>query len=125
MKYIIIFLTGGFGYNILELLWRGRTHPSMFIAGGLCLLFIYLISQYFKEFSLFRKSLLSAAVITTVEIIFGVIVNIRMNLDVWDYSVLPLNLIGQVSLIYSFIWFLSSAVMIKTFDFLRNRKLIH
>jgi len=120
MKHIIIFLTGGFGYNILELLWRGRTHPSMFIAGGLCLFSIYIISRYFKELSLFKKSLLSAAVITTVEIIFGVIVNIRMNLDVWDYSVLPLNLIGQVSLIYSFIWFFISFFIIKVFDYLEK-----
>ena len=125
MKNLIIFLTGGFGYNILELLWRGRTHPSMFVAGGLCLVLIYNISEFFAELSLFKKSLLSSFAITAVEIVIGVIVNIKMNLSVWDYSVLPLNIIGQISLIYSFLWFLLSAVMIKTFDFLRNRKLIH
>ena len=124
MKHIIIFLTGGFGYNILELLWRGRTHPSMFIAGGLCLLSIYTISQYFKDFSLFKKSLLSASVITTVEIIFGVIVNIKMNLEVWDYSVLPLNIMGQISLIYSFLWFFISLFIIKVFDFLEKEHYI-
>lgn len=124
MKHIIIFLTGGFGYNILELLWRGRTHPSMFFAGGLCLVLIYNISQFFKELSLVKKSLLSSFAITAVEIVTGVIVNVKMNLHVWDYSVLPLNIIGQISLIYSFLWFLLSAVMIKTFDFLERKSLI-
>lgn len=123
MKNILIFLTGGFGYNLIELLWRGRTHPSMFIAGGICLTLIYAISQYFRELSLFKKSLLAAFSITAVEIVTGVIVNIMLNLSVWDYSVLPANIIGQVSLIYSVLWFLLSAVIIKVFDFFEKERI--
>lgn len=123
MKNIIIFLIGGFGYGLIEILWRGYTHPSMFLAGGVCLVIINCIAKYFSELSLFKKSLLSAFSITAVEIIIGVIVNIKMQLNVWDYSRLPFNIIGQVSLLYSFLWFLLSAVIIKVFDFIFHKRL--
>ena len=35
-KALIIFLFGGVGYGLIELLWRGRTHPSMVLTGGFC-----------------------------------------------------------------------------------------
>ena len=40
-----IFIAGALGYCLLEILWRGYTHPSMGIAGGLCLIGIYYISK--------------------------------------------------------------------------------
>ena len=36
----ILFYLGGSAYMGLELLWRGRSHGSMFLAGGLCFLLI-------------------------------------------------------------------------------------
>jgi hypothetical protein len=33
-KHLLTFLTGGILYCILEMLWRGRTHISMFFDGG-------------------------------------------------------------------------------------------
>ena len=32
--FLLCFLLGGAGYVLIELLWRGRSHFSMFIAGG-------------------------------------------------------------------------------------------
>lgn len=122
MKNIRIFLIGALGYGLLEILWRGYTHPSMLLTGGICFLLINIISNYFYELSLFKKSLLSAFVITAAEITVGVIVNIKMNLNVWDYSALPFNIIGQVSLLYSFLWFVLSAVLIKILDFIKLHK---
>ena len=43
-KCIVMFLFGGFGYGLIEILWRGRTHWSMVLCGGLCFLVMYLIS---------------------------------------------------------------------------------
>ena len=37
-KQILLFYLGGMAYAGLELLWRGRTHGSMFLLGGGCFL---------------------------------------------------------------------------------------
>ena len=35
--YLIVALTGGAGYCLIEILYRGRTHYSMFFAGAIVL----------------------------------------------------------------------------------------
>ena len=119
----MIFLIGGLGYGLIELLWRGYTHPSMLLVGGICFLIIFHITNYFSPLSLLKKSLLSAASITTIEIISGLIVNIILKLEVWDYSNLKFNLIGQVSLLYSVLWFFLSAALIYGIDFIKKKRI--
>ena len=34
-KYLILFLTGAMVYGIIEILWRGRTHWTMAVLGGI------------------------------------------------------------------------------------------
>ncbi len=121
MKNIYIFLTGAIGYGIIEILWRGYTHPSMLIAGGICLWLIWKISLYFAPLSIFKKSLLSAFSITTVEIITGFIVNINLNLHVWDYSDMKFNLAGQVCLLYSVLWFFLSGAILKVIEWKKKK----
>ena len=106
MKLSIILLTfflGGTLYVLLELLWRGRSHVSMFCAGGLALL---LLHGLFLRFALplFAQCLLGGLVITAIEFVAGAIVNVRLKLNVWDYSKMPLNLYGQVCLPFSLLW---------------------
>ena len=36
IKYLFLFAFGGVVYNVIELLYRGHTHWTMFILGGLC-----------------------------------------------------------------------------------------
>ena len=36
----MLFLLGGTGYVLMELLYRGRSHYSMFLAGGVCFLLL-------------------------------------------------------------------------------------
>ena len=40
IKYFILFGIGGIAYVVIELLWRGYSHWSMFALGGLCFLLI-------------------------------------------------------------------------------------
>ena len=67
---------------------------------------------------------LSALIITALELITGLIVNVWLKMDIWDYSGLPYNFKGQICLLYSFFWFLVSSVAIVMDDFLRY-KLFH
>ncbi|MGI5825275.1 MAG: putative ABC transporter permease [Bacillota bacterium] len=104
-EMLFVFLIGAFGYGLLELFWRGRTHYSMLITGGLCFFIIYFLNLHYADKSLLFKCMLGMIVITALEFLVGVLVNKILLLQVWDYSSLPYNLMGQVCLLYSAFWF--------------------
>ena len=95
-----LFLVGGSGYVGLEFLWRGRSHISMFIAGGVCFLLLGQLDR--TKFSPATKCILGAAVITAVELSAGLLAN--RDYRVWDYRQMPYNFLGQICLCYSLIW---------------------
>ena len=99
---LIIFLTGGFGYGALEIAWRGYTHWSMFLAGGICLLLFCAIAE--KRLPLLAKAALCALFVTAVELVFGVIFNLILHMHIWDYSHMPFNLFGQICPLYTLLW---------------------
>lgn len=101
--FLICFLLGGGAYVLLELMWRGRSHISMFAAGGIC--FALLDAIFFRyQLPLLPSALIGAALITAVEFLTGYLVNIRLGLGVWDYSHVPGNLYGQVCVWFSALW---------------------
>lgn len=95
-----LFALGGTAYVGLELLWRGRSHGSMFAAGGTC--FLLLGGLHRTRLSMATKSLLGAGVITAVELGVGLLANRRYT--VWDYRGMPANFKGQICLPYSLLW---------------------
>ncbi len=105
MKYILIFLLGAAGYSGIEVLWRGYTHWTMSVTGGVCFLLIYLLNNVFAGESLVFRCLIGAAVITSAELLVGVTVNIILKWNVWDYSALPFNFLGQICLRYFILWY--------------------
>ena len=62
------------------------------------------ISERFSNKSLFVKALACAIGVTAIEFCFGVIFNIWLKMDVWDYSEMPLNLLGQICPLYTLLW---------------------
>ena len=118
-ELIIIFFTGFFCYPILEILWRGYTHPTMAFAGGLCFLAIYYINFLFYEKSVFLKAFLSASIITAVEFIFGYFFNIIKRMNIWDYSAMPYNIMGQICPQYFMLWFFLSLLLSPLCNFLK------
>lgn len=101
---IILFLMGGITYGFIEILWRRRTHISMVITGGLCFLLLYHIFKKLKNLTLMTKCIIGSALITTLEFLCGCVVNLWLKLDVWDYSNLRFNLLGQICVLYSVLW---------------------
>ena len=108
----VIFSIGACGYGLIEILWRGYTHWSMLGAGGCAFLGLSVLAERMKKAKLYFKSLLGCGLITGIEYIFGVVFNIVLKRNVWDYSDRPFNLNGQVCLLYSFFWFLLCLVFI-------------
>ena len=115
-RYFILFLIGAIGYGTIEILWRGYTHPTMLVAGGVCFCLFYLISQIFKGSHLITKALIAAVSVTVVELCFGVIFNLLLDFKVWDYTSVPLNLFGQICLRFSFMWLFLSLVFLPVAD---------
>ena len=103
-KYALLFLIGAVGYASIEIIWRGRTHWSMIIAGGLCFILFSLVAEILKEKSILLKVGICAVGVTLIEFWFGVIFNIWLKMDVWDYSDVPFNILGQVCPIFTLAW---------------------
>lgn len=99
-----LFAFGGIAYGLIEILWRRRTHWSMILTGGTCFLLLFKLFSKCEKLSLAKKCCLGSFVITTMEFLCGWVVNIKMKLNVWDYSKLKLNLKGQICPFYSLLW---------------------
>ena len=102
-KYSIIYAIGGACYGALEIAFRGRTHWSMVLAGGLCLTIIYAISVN-SRMAFWQKCLTGGTVITAVEFITGLIVNVGLGMNVWSYAGMPMNIMGQICPLFSILW---------------------
>lgn len=86
----------------MELLWRGRSHYSMFLAGGVCFLLLGQLQQRFPKWHPLLKGLAGAAVITAVELAAGLIFN--RSYQVWDYRRMPGQFLGQICLPFTLLW---------------------
>lgn len=102
LKYTILFYLGGMTYLFLEFAWRGYSHGSMFLLGGLCFLLLGQLAIRFPRVSMGWKVILGAALVTALELLTGLAVN--RDYSVWDYRQLPFQFLGQISLIYSLLW---------------------
>lgn len=119
-KNLFLFAVGGVLYYIIEILWRGHSHYSMFFVGGLCFVLIGKINEYIPwDIPIYLQSILGAVIITSVEFISGCILNIWLGLDVWDYSNIPFNLLGQICLPFSILWVFVAFVAILLDDYIR------
>ena len=70
------------------------------------LLIFYLLSDWLAALHPVIGGMIGALVITCIELIAGVIFNILLRQDVWDYSNMPLNFLGQICLPFSAVWFI-------------------
>ena len=106
--YVTAFFTGGTVYAAAEIAWRGFTHWSMFFTGGVCLAGLYRLRQKMQG----RKNILFCVAggvwITAVEFLVGCTVNLLLGWQVWDYSHVFLNLLGQICLPYTLLWMILS-----------------
>lgn len=118
---LMIFSLGACGYGLIEILWRGYTHWSMLGAGGLSFLGLSSLATRLKRHSLLLKGIAGCGLITAIEYVFGVIFNLLLKKNVWDYSRMPLNLNGQICALYSFFWMMLSFVGVPIAGRLRNR----
>ena len=121
-KPIILFCAGGIAYVGLELLWRGRSHISMFVTGGACFLLLGKLGKQKPRLPLPVRGCMGALVITSAELLAGLLVN--RSYTVWDYRQVPLNFFGQICLPFSLMWIPVSLAAMYIYDRL-DKKLNH
>ena len=108
LQKLAVFGAGGSAYVGLELLWRGRSHISMFAAGGLCLVLVGPLGT--SKLTWPSRLLAGMGVITAVELATGLLVN--RDFRIWDYRQLPGNFRGQICPQFCALWLpLSAAAM--------------
>ena len=95
---------GGISYYSLEILCRGYSHWSMALCGGICLSGIFHLNRALRSKPILLRATVSGTLITAVELVCGCLVNLVFRLRVWDYSHLPLNLLGQICLPFTLLW---------------------
>ena len=118
-KNCLLFYTGGMVYLSLELLYRGRSHGSMFLAGGLCFLLIGHMNRVEPKLPLPLRALVGALIVTTVELGTGMVFN--RQYQVWDYRDQPGNFMGQICPLFSALWIPLSLAAALLFEQMEKR----
>ena len=116
-KKCFLFCLGGGLYAAIELVYRGRTHGSMFLLGGACFLILGKLRRL--PLSWPTLTLLGAAAVTVGELLTGLLVN--RDYSVWDYRALPMNYLGQICLQFSLLWMPLSLLAMGMYGFLEER----
>ena len=120
LKNTTLYVIGGIIYYLIEIAWRGHSHWTMCLLGGFCFLCIGLINEFFTwEIKIWKQAIYGTALITVLEFFSGCIINIWLGWNVWDYSNVPFNVLGQICLPYIILWFPLTIVGIVLDDYLR------
>lgn len=104
-EYLFLWALGGTLYYSIELMFRGFSHWSMFLLGGICLLFFWLQGSK-TEWSdpMWVQIIRCTIFVVSCEFITGIIVNKWLGWGVWDYSEEPFHLFGQICLPFAVIF---------------------
>ena len=96
-KYLFLFDVGGLLYIPIELVWRGWSHWTMFILGGICFINLGLINEVLPwSMPLWQQVLIGTVGITMLEFMTGCIINLWLGWGVWDYSGMPGNIMADL-----------------------------
>ena len=123
---MLLWVFGGTLYFLLEVIFKSVTgHPERISWTMLVVAILLTIpveragEQLPWEVPLWLQALCCAALVTTVELAAGCVINLWLGWDVWDYTAMPGNLWGQICPQYSAIWWVLCLVFIPMFDWLR------
>lgn len=110
------FLWGAAAYPLLEICYRGRTHPAMALAGGLGMMALKGLNR--KRRRLISGALLGACAVTGIEYLTGIIFNRRHY--IWDYRGVKGNIQGQICPRFFLVWL----GMASAYTFLSRKNMI-
>jgi uncharacterized membrane protein len=96
-EYLFLWAVGGCMYYGFEMVFRGFSHWTMFVLGGICFVFFAVQGKMLHwQDPLWMQIGRCMVFVTSMEFITGIIVNKWLHMNVWDYSRLPFQLFGQI-----------------------------
>ena len=104
-QLLFSFLMGYFSYRLIEIVMRGYTHWTMSLTGGMILAVLYALNSR-RTMTLIKSCAAGSLIITAAELAVGIFDNIIMHWNVWDYSDMPFNFLGQICIPFSIFWFI-------------------
>lgn len=120
-EYFIVFTFGSVLYGLLEVVFRGHTHWTMILLGGTVFSALYYLDLMTEKRNYVFKCFVGSAVISSMEFLCGYIVNVRLNMQVWDYSGIKYNILGQVCPKYAAVWFMLCVPAFVLSSFIRKK----
>lgn len=122
-RYLKCLMLGGIGgllYIGLEFAWRGHSQWTMFILGGICFVLIGAVNEVIPWcMPIWQQTLIGDGIITVLEFLTGCVVNLWLGWNVWDYSKVPGNILGQICIPYMLLWIPVALTAIVLDDWLR------
>lgn len=120
LKHAVLALCGGCVYFLIEMAWRGHSHWTMAVLGGVCFVLIGDINEFIPwNMPLILQGAIGSGIVTVLELASGIILNLWLGLGIWDYSNMPFNLLGQICLPFTLLWVALSIVAVVLDDWLR------
>lgn len=117
---VFMFLIGGLLYYGFQLYANGSTNMSMALIGGLSFITIVVLNETVLRWDMLYQTqcFICCIILTAMEFISGYILNVKLNMDIWDYSSRMFNFMGQICLKGSVNWFLIGGIAIGIDDLL-------
>lgn len=123
---IVLWTWGGTTYFFMEVAYKSFTgHPEriswtmLALAIVICAIIERCGNEFPWEMSLLKQATICTAIITASELLAGCALNIALGLNVWDYSHLPGNVLGQICPQFTTLWFAIVLAFIPAFDWIR------
>lgn len=113
-------------YFLIEVVWKTvRGHPEgiswtmLVLALVLGMVMERMGAELPWNCPIWAQAILCGAAVTAAEFLAGCIVNLWLGWNVWDYSELPGNVLGQICPQFAVLWCLVSGPVIVGLDWLR------
>lgn len=123
---ILLWFWGGTVYYLLEVVYKTATgHPERISWTMLVVVILLTVpvercgAELPWSCPLWLQAAACAALVTVVELVAGLILNVWLGLGVWDYSQFPGNLWGQICPQFAAVWWVICLVFIPVFDWMR------
>jgi hypothetical protein len=134
-RWSLLFLGLGTLYLLVEILWTSITaiftkgsfaligHSSlwMIMVGGIMGLVLGSFNQFsWVKLNMFWQSIIGMVMIFIIEFFSGYLLNIVLKFNIWDYSNLWFNIEGQITFLFTPLWFLICPLAFWADDWFRS-----
>lgn len=85
--HVIRWMCGGVLYGLLETFWRGHTHWTMMVLAAVLCIPLDVANEHMPwSLPLAVQAVLGGLTITAGELLAGLVLNVWLGLNIWDYS---------------------------------------